>query len=35
MNTSAAIANMDESGGLRLKWQLRCGLGGRLLEWHS
>jgi hypothetical protein len=25
---------MDERGGLRLKWRLRCGLGGRLLEWH-
>ncbi len=26
---------MDEPGGLRLKRRLRCGLGGRLLEWHS
>ena len=25
---------MDEPGGLRLKRRLRCGLGGRLLEWH-
>lgn len=25
---------MDEQGGLRLKRRLRCGLGGRLLEWH-
>jgi hypothetical protein len=26
---------MDLPGGLRLKWRLRCGRGGRLLEWHS
>ena len=26
---------MDEPGGLHLKRRLRCGLGGRLLEWHS
>lgn len=26
---------MDEPGSLRLKRRLRCGLGGRLLEWHS
>jgi len=26
---------MDDRDGLRLKWRLRCGLGGRLLEWHS
>ncbi len=26
---------MDERGVLRLKRRLRCGLGGRLLEWHS
>ena len=26
---------IDEPGGLRLKRRLRCGLGGRLLEWHS
>jgi hypothetical protein len=26
---------MDEPGGLRLKRRLRCGRGGRLLEWHS
>ena len=25
---------MDEPGGLRLKRRLRCGHGGRLLEWH-
>jgi len=25
---------MDELGGLRLKRRLRCGPGGRLLEWH-
>ena len=25
---------MDEPGGLRLKRRLRCGLRGRLLEWH-
>lgn len=25
---------MDEWGGLRLKRRLRCGLSGRLLEWH-
>jgi hypothetical protein len=25
---------MDEPGSLRLKWRLRCGLSGRLLEWH-
>ena len=25
---------MDEPGGLILKRQLRCGLGGRLLEWQ-
>jgi hypothetical protein len=24
---------MDEPGGLRLKRRLRCGRGGRLLEW--
>ena len=26
---------MDEPGSLRLKRRLRCGLGGRLLEWYS
>ena len=26
---------MDEPGGLRLKRRLRCGLGGRLLEWQA
>ena len=26
---------MGKRGGLSLKWRLRCGLGGRLLEWHS
>ena len=26
---------MNEPGVLRLKRRLRCGLGGRLLEWHS
>jgi len=25
---------MDEPGDLCLKRRLRCGLGGRLLEWH-
>lgn len=26
---------MDERGGLLLKRRLRCGPGGRLLEWHA
>jgi len=26
---------MDEPGGFRLNRRLRCGLGGRLLEWRA